>query len=425
MIRPPPLGLFAATGVELEYMIVDADSLDIRPLSDELIRALTGTYRSDVDRGPFTWSNELVLHVLEFKTTEPAPCLRGLATAFQAEIAEANLRLRPFAARLLPTAMHPWMDPACETRLWPHEYSPVYAAYDRIFGCAGHGWSNLQSLHLNLPFANDQEFARLHAAIRALLPLLPALAASSPVVDGRSTGWLDQRLAVYRTNSARLPSVTGQVIPEPAYSRADYERDILEPMYRDIAPWDPDGILQDEFLNSRGAIARFGRGSIEIRVLDVAECPAADLAIAQLIVAVLRALAAGRWLPLEALQRLDTAALAAVFLDVAREADAAIVRDPHLLAAFGRRPDRPCAARDLWRALTQELGVLGQLDAPDRTALEVILEHGCLARRILAALEGHLSRARLAAVYRHLADCLAEGRPFLPRSRSMGSDPYY
>ena len=414
MIRPSPLGLFAATGVELEYMIVDADSLDVRPLSDELIRTLTGVYRSDVDRGPFTWSNELVLHVLEFKTTDPAPSLRGLATAFQAEVIEANHRLRPFAARLLPTAMHPWMDPARETRLWPHEYSPVYAAYDRIFGCAGHGWSNLQSLHLNLPFANDHEFARLHAAIRALLPLLPALAASSPIVDGRPTGWLDHRLAVYRTNSARLPSVTGQVIPEPAYSRADYERDILEPMYRDIAPWDPEGTLQDEFLNSRGAIARFGRGSIEIRVLDVAECPAADLAIAQLIVAVPRALTAERWLPLAALQRLHTGALAATLLDVARDADAAVVRDPDLLAALGRPTDRPCLARTLWQVLAQELCVLDQLDTAERAALEVILQHGCLARRILDALGGESSRARLAAVYRRLADCLAAGRSFLP-----------
>ena len=36
---------------------------------------------------------------------------------------------------------------------------------------------------LNLPFSSDEEFGRLHAAIRLLLPLLPALAASSPLVE--------------------------------------------------------------------------------------------------------------------------------------------------------------------------------------------------------------------------------------------------
>ena len=76
---------------------------------------------------------------------------------------------------LLPGGVHPWMDPSKETRLWPHEYNEVYRSFDRIFGCAGHGWSNLQSTHLNLPFADDDEFGRLHAAIRAILPLLPAL----------------------------------------------------------------------------------------------------------------------------------------------------------------------------------------------------------------------------------------------------------
>ena len=59
-----PLHLFSATGVELEYMIVDAATLDVRPVCDELIRQVTGCYQSDVPRGRFCWSNELVLHVV-------------------------------------------------------------------------------------------------------------------------------------------------------------------------------------------------------------------------------------------------------------------------------------------------------------------------------------------------------------------------
>jgi len=39
-------------------------------------------------------------------------------------------------------------------------------------------------------------------------------------------------------------------------------------------------VLQNEWLNSRGAIARFERDTIEIRVLDSQETPAAELAIA-------------------------------------------------------------------------------------------------------------------------------------------------
>ena len=79
----------------------------------------------------------------------------------------------------------PWMDPERELRLWPHEHSDIYRAFDRIFGCRGHGWANLQSTHLNLPFRGDDEFVLLHDAVRLVLPLVPALAAASPVIDGR------------------------------------------------------------------------------------------------------------------------------------------------------------------------------------------------------------------------------------------------
>src|SRR5258706_15402909 len=101
---------------------------------------------------------------------------------------------------------------------------------------------------------------------------------------------MDGRLDVYRTNSAKIPSIAGSVIPEPVFTHADYQREILERAYRDIAPYDPEGVLQHEFLNARGAIARFDRDAIEIRVLDIQECPKADLAIAAAIVAVLRSL---------------------------------------------------------------------------------------------------------------------------------------
>ena len=239
------LRLFAGIGVEMEYMIVDARTLSVRPISDELIRSVAREYVSDIDRGPISWSNELVLHVIELKTNGPADSLTGLSSLFQDNVSEINRILEPFSACLMPTAMHPWMDPHTETRLWPHEYSPVYEAYNKIFGCQGHGWANLQSTHLNLPFSSDEEFARLHAAIRLVLPILPALAASSPIMDGQQAPWLDQRLAVYRTNSAKIPSLTGLVIPEAVFSQAAYEAEIFEPMYRDIAPFDSDGVLQD------------------------------------------------------------------------------------------------------------------------------------------------------------------------------------
>ncbi|MGB7300202.1 MAG: hypothetical protein WBD34_12840, partial [Burkholderiaceae bacterium] len=45
---PSPYGLFDVFGIELEYMIVDADTLDVRPMCDALFREATGASVSDV-----------------------------------------------------------------------------------------------------------------------------------------------------------------------------------------------------------------------------------------------------------------------------------------------------------------------------------------------------------------------------------------
>lgn len=75
------LGLFAGFGVELEYMIVAADSLDVLPIADKLMYGVSGRYE-DVERGDLAWSNELVAHVIELKTNGPAARLDGLGPAF-------------------------------------------------------------------------------------------------------------------------------------------------------------------------------------------------------------------------------------------------------------------------------------------------------------------------------------------------------
>lgn len=412
-----PLHAFDGLGVEIEYMIVDRDSLDVRPIADRLLVTDDGSVRSEVEHGDLAWSNELVLHVIELKTNGPADDLDTLPSAFQHDVQRIDEQLAAHGARLMPTAMHPWMDPLTETRLWPHEYSPVYQAYNRIFDCRGHGWSNLQSLHLNLPFADDDEFARLHAGIRLLLPILPALAASSPFADGVTAHGLDHRMEVYRTNSQRIPSLAGQIIPEAVFSRQEYERRILQPMYRDVAPFDTEGVLQHDFLNSRGAIPRFGRGSIEIRVIDVQECPRADLAIGVLIVSVLKLLHAERFTDLEHQQSFDTDSLAALLRRTIVDADRVRIHDLDYLHALGLSTKTTVTAGELWKHLLGE--VYSQPAAPDtqwQDTLETMLERGCLARHIRGRLDlkpgATPSREALTEVYRELCDCLREDRIF-------------
>jgi gamma-glutamyl:cysteine ligase YbdK (ATP-grasp superfamily) len=402
------LGLFQGYGVELEYMIVDRETLSVLPVTDAVLKAASGRTVNEVRRGALRWSNELVLHVVELKTNGPAASLEGLADEFSRHVQEINRLLEDFSGMLMPGAMHPWMDPDLETKLWPHGNRDIYNAYNAIFGCRGHGWSNLQSAHLNLPFANDDEFGRLHAAVRLVLPLLPAIAAASPVMGGRVTGLLDNRLEVYRLNQARIPSITGQVIPEAAFSREAYQQVILEAMYRDISPHDPTGILQEEWLNSRGAIARFERNTIEIRLLDVQECPAADLAIQKLVVAVIRALAEEAGASYVAQQDWHETQLAGFFNAVLKEGRGFLIEDARYLGMFGENA-AGMTVGDLWRSLADRL-IPSENEAWD--PLQVIFDEGPLARRLLAALGDDPDRDRLAAVYRELCACLQEGTMF-------------
>lgn len=408
-----PLRLFEGYGVELEYMIVDAKTLSILPVADELLKAVAGEYVSDVEFGDLAWSNELVCHVIEFKTLEPARSLNGLVGRFNQQVAQANRLLAPLGGRLMPTGMHPWMDPNRETRLWPHDCSVVYDAFNRIFGCKGHGWSNLQSLHINLPFADDDEFGRLHAAIRLLLPILPALAAASPILDGRLTGVLDNRLEVYRNNSRLIPSVAGKIIPERAFTRQEYETHILQRIYRDIASHDPEGILQHEWLNARGAIARFERNSIEIRLLDVQECPLADLAVYSAIVAVLKAMIREKWVDWERQKTWSEEELEPIFLTCIRDAEQTLIRNPRYLELFGLRCQHGCLAVDLWSHLVESVFPGTDSESAEwRKPLEIILREGPLARRILRALGGDTSPTQLGKIYEKLCECLGTGRMF-------------
>src|SRR5690606_32086172 len=155
------LHLFEGFGVELEYMIVAKETLKVLPVTDKVLKAFSGEFIDEIENGAISWSNELALHVIELKTNGPAKDLNDLAKQFAENVRQINDLLKPHGGMLMPTAMHPFMDPFSEMQLWPHQRNEIYEKYNSIFDCKGHGWANLQSVHLNLPFEGDEEFARL------------------------------------------------------------------------------------------------------------------------------------------------------------------------------------------------------------------------------------------------------------------------
>jgi len=275
-------------GPEHEFSVVD-EKLQPLPIVDKVIKEVHGRIVNNVDLGGFSFGKELQAHVAEFKANEPfySP------EVFEETMHNAVLRIldfleRRYGARLLGLGMHPslLLD---KVRVWSHRDRQIYEALSRIFNLNQHGWLNIQSFQLNLPFNNERAAVRLYNALANLLPYLPAIAASSPIYESKIGDYVDNRLHFYLVNQAEVPSITGDIIPEYVSSFEEYEKTTIRQYSQDLAKVNaPRCLLNKEWLNSRGAIIRFDRRAVEIRIMDEQECVKSDVALSCFIRATLR-----------------------------------------------------------------------------------------------------------------------------------------
>ena len=186
--------------------------------------------------------------------------------------------------------MHPLLK-LQDTAVWPHYHKKIYQQYGRIFNLNQHGWLNIQSFHLNLPYQKEADAVRIHNQLANMCAYLPAVAASSPIYEGKNGPDTDNRLQFYKVNQKEVPSVTGGVIPEYVSSLDQYKQDVIEKYTADLAARGADKILlHREWVNSRGVIFRFDRCALEVRVMDEQECVKSDVALACFVRAALRGL---------------------------------------------------------------------------------------------------------------------------------------
>ncbi|MEZ4781084.1 MAG: glutamate-cysteine ligase family protein [Flavobacteriaceae bacterium] len=402
--------LFEVFGIELEYMLVHNSNFKVAPIVDQLLTKKEGKLTADVENGSIAWSNELVAHVVELKTNGPTSDLNNLSKQFHDNVVEVNSILKDLDAKLLPTASHPLMNPLKDTQLWKHSYSEVYELYNRIFNCKGHGWSNVQSTHINLPFYDDKEFEKLHASIRVILPLIPGLCASSPILEGTNTGFKDTRLEYYKTNQKEIPEMTGLVIPERVFTKVDYYATIFEPIKKAIRPYDSKKILDHHFLNSRGAIARFDRNAIEIRLVDIQESPKADIAICVLIIEVLKLLVYKKLGSIQQQKKWFKQDLFEILNPIIKDAETFTVSNLEYLKLFNI--EDTSTVQNIWKHL-YEL-TKPNIHESHHEALNVILTQGTLATRILKAVGNDYSEKNTTKVYKQLAQCLQDNTMFEP-----------
>ncbi len=409
---------FEVVGMELEYPTVDRD-LNVVSLVEPAFRILAGRGTSDVHLGALGFSNEIADHVFEVKTTAPVRSLRQAEEILYEGIQRFVAVLRDeFDARLMPTGMHPWFDPR-QGRLWSRSGTRIYGTYEKLFDVRTHGWMNVQASHLNLPFGDERETLAMHTAAALLVPYLPAIAASTPMYEGDLRPHADSRLAWILEHQARIPESCGQLVPEYVESFADYRRKILGPMYAalDRFPHDTSAI-RHEFLNARGAVFKFSRRAMEVRVLDTQECVRMDVAIAAFVRAALRHLS--RRVMAGKLELPPHELLVEDFRATVRDGSAALVAAPHVAA------ERDETGRTDVRAVLRELLAAARKTArkdeqPYMELIAGVIESGSLSERIRAALlpfdaapdEDFTEAAR--HVYIELMDCLEANEPWRGR----------
>lgn len=270
------------------------DELKALPIVDKVLKEFHGRIVNFVKMPHFSFGKELQLHVIEVKPNEPF----SSPVEFEETMQEAVQMLQDFVnrnygAHLLGTGMHPLLR-LDETGVWPHRHRQIYAAYSKVFNLKRHGWLNIQSYQLNLPYSDEKSGVLLHNLITNILPYLPAIAASSPIYEDKFGECVDNRLRFYKENQHEVPSVTGDVIPEYAVSFGQYQEQVINKYSRALAVRGVDRLLLGkDWVNSRGVIFRFDRKALEIRVMDEQECVKSDVALSCFTRALLRGLMNG------------------------------------------------------------------------------------------------------------------------------------
>jgi len=204
--------------------------------------------------------------------------------------------------------------------------------------------------------------------------------------------------------------MTGKVIPEQVFSKQAYHKRIFDPINEAIREFDTDNILDHHFLNSRGAISRFDRNAIEIRVIDIQETPSADIAIAAFIVETLKLLVSEELISLEDQKQWHEDDLFTILDAVIKDAENTLIVDRKYLAIFDIQKESD--VKFIWKSIYKMVGK--NLSENHQKHIEFLLQNGSLSSRILKSLRGDFTEANIKRTYTKLADSLQNDRMFRP-----------
>jgi carboxylate-amine ligase len=241
-------------GLEEEFAILDPQSLDLAQRFEELRDSAT-------QRSP-----ELGEHIAGELISSEIEIISGRgANLVEAIECQRRYRRELFAhaagqaVALGATATHPWADYREQRIIDTEHYRRVEEGLKYV------AWrNNTFSLHVHVGVRDLDRAVRVCDRLRAVLPLLLALSASSPFLDGRASGLHSSRSQIFG-------------IPEVFGSWAAY-RDYIEFLFRTAS------IV--EFTQVWWSIRpHLAFGTVEVRICDVQSNASDSEALAGLIVA--------------------------------------------------------------------------------------------------------------------------------------------
>lgn len=384
--------LFSTLMVAPTLAVVRAGSLEAQEVDAELLAALNSSRANEAGED-LSWKSGPAGHLLVLSAAQAWGDLVRAHAAMQAAVVRASTTMAQRNMLLLPTGGHPFLANRSSAQV--------------PFPGADHsGWRNNQCLSVKLPFSDD-DLAKVLAALRVLLPILPVMSAASPFAEGRAGTSLDMRLVLLGERFSAWPALSGPLIPEAVFSRDDYYRTVFTPMVTALADAGMHDTADMVAMDSRLITASFEPDHVELKILDGQESIGANIALAELLVAVLRKLCNGRWISSYVQRAWDASDLTEILQAVLRNGPDAEIDNQQYLRMFGCDATALSAAR-LWEHIIAQSGK--HLSAHSRDHAALILREGNLAQRILKGTGAAPDRNKLISVHERVcATLLADG----------------
>jgi carboxylate-amine ligase len=195
-------------GLEEEYAILDAASLDMVPRFEELRDAAA----ADDARLAESIAGELISSEIEIRS--------GRGDDFHDAIRrQRDVRARLFAlaeahgVALGATGTHPWADYREQRNIDTEHYRRVVEGLQYVARR-----NNTFSLHVHVGARDLDRAVRACDRLRPVLPLLLAVSANSPYLDARDSGLHSARTQSFRAAASPTPSARGRPIASTSSS---------------------------------------------------------------------------------------------------------------------------------------------------------------------------------------------------------------